>query len=100
MYFALSHESEKQFRVQDSAPNAVVISGKGKLKDTSYAGYAIVTVSTSTTSAYIVYTVDGSQPSCNLATEQPTTFVLSATAQVICFQNTCPSSISLNCDMS
>jgi hypothetical protein len=71
---------------QNSIPISPSISGKGTLKDTSYAGYVVVTVSTASTSAFISYTVDNTSPTCNPgATRQPTSFTLSATSEVTAF---------------
>ena len=63
----------------------VVISSKGKSTPTGYAGYAIITISSSLESGFLNYTVDGSAVSCNpTATAPPTTFLLNGTAQVWC----------------
>jgi hypothetical protein len=69
--------------MQIFAPLPVVFSAKGTLKATGYAGYVIVTVTTSSTSAFINYTVDGPEPRCTLdSTRLPTSFSLYATSEV------------------
>jgi hypothetical protein len=61
--------------------------GYGKLTPAGYAGYVSVEISSSSSSGYIDYTVNGPSPTCQpAAAAKPAPFWLFSTAEVCYYQ--------------